>query len=442
MASSRIGVGVVTMLLVVLVLGVGRWVIAQSPVGTDAVRPSSSEAPGPAVGFLHGQVITDDGTSYEGRLRFGGNEEALWSNYFNGAKVKNPWAEYVAEDELPTDHRAVSFLGFELGGREVARDLRRPFMVRFGDIVRIEARGRELSVTLKSGTVVELDRFGADDFADGLTLWDGLGQSVRLGEWGVRSIDFTPAGSPSAPGPMPLHGTVRTSQGEFTGLIQWDREEALTSDVLTGRAGVVEVEVPFERIESISRTVEGAVVVTHEGETLELSGTRKVGDGHRGVYVDDVRYGRILVAWRAFERVDFTRAPHPPHDYDHYAPGAPLQGTVVTQSGETVSGRLVFDLDESETTETLDAPWGDVDFVVPFDMIASVEAGGAVRSADAANVTPYFVALTNGEVLQLEPAGDLAPTNAGLLVFEPGAVDPDYVPWSEVRRIEFEAPHR
>jgi len=36
--------------------------------------------------------------------------------------------------------------------------------------------------------------------------------------------------------------------------------------------------------------------------------------------------------------------------------GRPLTGKVITRSGRRLAGRLVYDLDESETTETLDAP--------------------------------------------------------------------------------------
>ncbi len=173
MASSRIGGGVVTMLLVVLVLGVGRWVVAQASDGvvesTEEVQEDHAGAQSigaESSGLLYGRVTLRSGIVHEGRLRFGGDEEALWSNQFNGFKEVNPWVELVPDDLRPTDRRALKLFGLELAGRDVPRDLGRPFMSRFGDITRIDARGRDLRVTLKSGTEFSLDRFAADAHAD------------------------------------------------------------------------------------------------------------------------------------------------------------------------------------------------------------------------------------------------------------------------------------
>ena len=66
------------------------------------------------------------------------------------------------------ERRPLEIFGIEIAQRERQIDLGRPFMARFGDIVRIEARGRDVHVTLKSGTVVDIDRHSASDFDDGV----------------------------------------------------------------------------------------------------------------------------------------------------------------------------------------------------------------------------------------------------------------------------------
>ena len=129
---------------------------------------------------LYGRVTTDDGGTYEGPMRFGGHEEMFWGDHFNGTKDENPWAADVPPEHL-LERRPRKFLGVELD-RERRIDLERPFMVRFGDIERVERRGGRLEVTLKSGTVFDLDRFGADDFADGVRVWDGSRGVVDLEE--------------------------------------------------------------------------------------------------------------------------------------------------------------------------------------------------------------------------------------------------------------------
>ena len=43
----------------------------------------------------------------------------------------------------------------------------------------------------------------------------------------------------------------------------------------------------------------------------------------RGKYVDDRRYGRVLISWDAFERVDFCSSSSGPA-YGDFPPGRPL----------------------------------------------------------------------------------------------------------------------
>lgn len=122
---------------------------------SSAVTVSTGEA---HKGLLHGRITTDDGAVYEGRLRWGGDEEALWGNYFNGLKDENPWVAKEPLEGLPKVRSSFGLFGIELVGWDTEMDLRRPFMARFGDISRIEPRGREFRVTLKSGTAFDLDR--------------------------------------------------------------------------------------------------------------------------------------------------------------------------------------------------------------------------------------------------------------------------------------------
>jgi hypothetical protein len=97
---------------------------------------------------------------------------------------------------------------------------------------------------------------------------------------------------------------------------------------------------------------------------------------------------------------------------------------VTTAAGRRLAGRIVFDLDESETTETLDAPSGGIDYSIPFGLVSSIR--------------PDAVTLRSGEELRLEGAGDLGPENAGVLIFGDGGAKPEYVPWDAVESIAFD----
>ncbi|HET9215611.1 MAG TPA: hypothetical protein VFR18_01455, partial [Terriglobia bacterium] len=92
-----------------------------------------------------------------------------------------------------------------------------------------------------------------------------------------------------------------------------------------------------------------------------------------------------------------------------------------------------YDLDESETTETLDAPSQGVDYTIFFGLIDSIVL--PARGQGGARVT-----LHSGEVLQFELAGDLSDGNAGMLIFVEGRKQPEYVRWAEISEIQFDRP--
>jgi hypothetical protein len=428
--------GTFAAVLVLLALAAGYRALKRDVDSTAATSPAitpSTAAAEAHPAFLYGRITTDGGATYEGRLRWGGDEEAFWGDYFNGSKDENPWVAHVPLERLQ-ESRPIEIFGVEIAQRERQIDLGRPFMARFGDIARIEVRG-DLRVTLKSGTVFDLDRLSANDFDDGVRVWDGSRGVVDLDDRRIRTIELLATDRLGA-APYRLHGTVRTRQGDFTGFVQWNREECVGPDELDGHTADGELSLRFDTIRSIGRRSRDSSLVTLlDGREIVLSGTREVGHGNRGMYIDDRRYGRVLISWDAFERVDFSPGGSGPA-YGDFPPGRPLTGSVTTRAGRRLAGRLVYDLDESETTETLDAPSQGVDYTIPFGLIASiVPPGREERGAQRARVT-----LHSGEELQLERTGDLGEGNAGMLIFVDDRERPEYVPWADVEQVDFDCP--
>jgi hypothetical protein len=404
--------------------------------GSDVPASEGVAETGASPAFLHGRVTTLDGATFEGRLRFGGDEEALWTDAFNGFEDVNRWAALVPAERLPREDRTLRIFGLEIRRKARPVDLGRPFLARLGDIARIEAIGADVRVTLKSGTAFDLDRFEASDFDDGVRVWDRERGVVDLDSRRIRAIELSAAPGPGVD-PERLHGTVRTQSGDFTGFLQWDRQAGLGSDRLRGEAEEGEIELRFDAVRTIAREPDGGARVTlTDSREVTLAGGGEAGPGSRGVYVDDPRYGRVLVSWGAFERVDFT----PPGAagggpvYDDFPPGRPLAGSVATRDGRRLAGRLVFDLDESETTQTLDAPFAGIDYLIPFERISSLAPPARAGRGDRRAT----VILEGGEILALEAAGDLGDRNAGLLVFVDGGERAEYVPWGDVARIDFD----
>ena len=451
MKRAIIAGGAVAVVLLLLAVAAGYRLLYQdgrpdAPTPATmprAIAPSSTPmVTGPAPpaetyqGFLYGRVTTVKKVSYEGRLRFGaGGQEAFWSNDFNGAKRENPWVAHVPPGRLPTATIATRILGIKISEKQGPINVRRPFLVRFGELVRIDAHGRDVRATLKSGTVLDLDRFGASDFDDGVRVWDAKHGVVDLDSLQIRTIELL-ATPPLAGLPQRLHGTVRTRQGDFTGYIGWNRENYVGTDELDGRTDAGDVSLRFDTVRSIARhSEESSLVTLPDGREIVVSDTQEAGDGNRGTYVDDRRFGRVMISWTAFERVDFTPGGSGPA-YGDFPAGRPLTAGVTTRDGRHLSGTLVYDLDESETSDTLDAESHGVDYTIPFRLIASVvplepAAGGAHRAK---------VRLHSGEELQLKGSADVGRSHAGLLIYAPGRKHPEYVRWDELRQIDFDRP--
>jgi hypothetical protein len=434
--------------LVLLVLGGNDRDLEQDVIASAAgsrATTASTALKEVDQGFLYGRVTSDDGAAYLGRLRFGRDEEAFWGDYFNGAKGENPWAAHTPAGRLGEKRRPFTIFGFEIPLGERPVDFGRPFMSRFGDIARIEARGRHVRVTLKSGTVFDINRMTANDFDDGVRVWDESRGVVDLASWAggippparvrILTIELLPTARLGAV-PARLHGTVQTRQGDFSGFVQWDRKDCVGLDELDGRTANGALSLRFDTIRSIARrSGDSSLVTLRDGREIVLSGTREVGNGNAGIYVDDPRYGRVLVSWDAFERIDFSAGGSGPA-YNDFASGRPLTGSVTTRGGRRFTGRLVYDLDESETTETLDAPSQGVDYTIPLGLIASITpAGQEAHDARRARVT-----LHGGEALQLERAGDLGAGNGGMLIFIDGRERPEYVPWTDIEQVDFHRP--
>jgi hypothetical protein len=412
----------------------GAPAIAAPTAPTARSSPATPSSGAPAAradqGFLYGRITAADGVTYEGRLRFGGKQEAFWGDTFDGAKRENLWLAQVPPELRPRETRTIGLFGINLIHREVEADVGRLLVVHFGEVARIERNGRDIQVTLKSGAVYHIDRWGASDFDDGVKVWDNDRGEVTLDSLKIHSIDLLPTPTLDAL-PRRLHGTVRTSQGDFTGFVVWDREECVGSDELDGSTADGELHLHFDTIRSIVRRSDSSLVTLLDGREIELSGTNDVDHNNRGVYVHDPRYGRVLIAWGAFERVDFTPGESGP-SYADFPPGSPLIGTVTTRAGVRLTGRLVYDLDESETIEMFDASYRGVNYAIPFGLVASIEMPGG---ADLARVT-----LHSGEALQVERDGDLSDKNAGMLIFVDGRERPEYLRWTDVEKVSFDPP--
>lgn len=376
-------------------------------------------------GYLYGTIRTKGGTTYEGRLRWG-NEEAFWTDHFNATKEDRPLAK-----EIPRRHsdsaEPMKVFGVPIGIRW-SEDASRQLVVRFGDLKAILPEGAGgVTIVLKDGEEMRLGG-GSNDVGARVTVHDATLGEVRVPWEKIRRVDFKPAPAGLPGVPARLRGTVKTEAGTFRGTIQWDKEECLATDVLDGTSEDGKMKIEMGKIRAIEREGRRASrVFLKDGREVVLRGTNDVNEDNRGIFVDDPRYGRVLVSWTAFERVDFEDGDSGP-GYDDFPPLGPLRGKLTTRDGVAHRGYVVFDVDESRGWEMLDGDRDGVTYSIPFAQVASITRADARRSK--------VVLRGSNEEIYLEKSADVTDRNAGAFLL--AGEKKTYVPWSEVSRIDFE----
>ena len=326
------------------------------------VPMAAAEAGADGAGFIYGQVKTRSGGTYEGFIRWS-DEEAFWGDHFNSTKEDLPYLRSVPRRERRVP---VEVFGIRIGVRGDWTDQSRHLVVRFGDIERIDVlRGDDAELKLRNGTVVEVSG-GSNDLGAEVVVHDREMGLIELPWRKIDTIRFMPAPAGAKPYAERLFGKVTTLDRTFEGFIQWDSEECLSTDKLDGESDDGKLSLEFGRIRAIERASRSrSKVELADGRSVTLSGTNDVNDDIRGVWVEDPRFGRVKISWEVFRRVEFSRAPSSGPGYDTFTVPKPLRGTVKDVDGKAFTGKIVFDVDESETWEILDGSMDGVEYSIP-----------------------------------------------------------------------------
>jgi hypothetical protein len=380
--------------------------------------------------LIYGTITTIDGEQYTGQLRWG-KEEAIWTDLFNGTKEENENYRYLSRDdrEAMRDRQRNRNRGWTWGYSSSSRyETTHEFQARFGDISKIEINRRsEVKLTMRDGETVYVQN-GSNDFDTEVTVMDSdLGKtSFRWNR--IEEVEFKEA--PKSFNDKlgdPLYGTVSFYGGEYTGFIQWDHDERLSTDILDGDTKDGDVKIEFGKIQSIEKERGGSQVTLASGRELYLRGSNDVDNGNRGIIVT-TDFGRVDITWRDFKKVSFSEAPKNTSGYEAYANLKELSGSVTTVSGETLSGRIIYDLDEAYTYEMLQGNDDDVEYIIPMEKIASVSP----KNYDYSEVV-----LKNGTKLTIGDSRDVSDQNDGVLVFS-GGKDPQFIMWEDIDIIKFD----
>jgi len=386
--------------------------------------------------YIYGEILTRDGETVEGMLRWD-DEEVYWTDLFNGTKSENPYLDHLSPDEkkylrsgrpLVVEEWTDAFQVFERISFSKEYESFHATAVRFGDLEKlVRGDGEKLTLYFRNGETLELEG-GSNDIGADVALLHANGEESQWKWREIKEVQFkkAPADLKHVFGDA-MFGTVSTTAGDFTGVVQWDHDERLSIDVLDGEQDGEEVTLSFGNIASIENAGDASKVTDIEGNTFLLTGTNDVDDDNRGIIVDTMDLGRVDIPWMHFKSVRFGQTSVNPARRDDFAEPRALQGTVTTGAGETYSGRLAFDLDEGLDLEFLDGRSEGIEYKILFRDIARL---------DHDHVTRLDVTMKSGRKLTLKES-DAGVANDGVLVFGESG-EPKYLRWEDVASISFE----
>ncbi|QSE95971.1 hypothetical protein [Fulvivirga lutea] len=397
-------------------------------------------------GFIYGKVTTIDGKTFEGPIRWG-KEEAYWTDMFNAAKEENNNLKYLSRDEMDQleerYYRSHTSWGERWGDRwehkfgnwfnvnwdDNNNKHQHQFVCQFGDLKSVRPTGRERAeVVLQNGQKFEVDGQGYNDVATDVKIRDKEIGEIKLDWSRIDIVEFmsTPSKLNDKFG-EPLYGTVETYGGTFTGFVQWDHDERVSTDKLDGDTEDGDVSIEFGNLKSIEREGFRSVVVLKSGREMELRGSNDVNSDNRGIVVTSEKLGRVDIPWREFKKVTFISVNEKPKSYDSFKDQNEITGTVKTTDGQTLKGKLIFDLDEEYNYEVVQGMNDDIEYVIPFRSISKI----APKNYDNSSIT-----LKNGETFNLGESQDVTDKNTGILVFQ-DKNNPTYIVWEKVEEVSF-----
>lgn len=395
-------------------------------------------------GYIYGKITMDNGRIYQGVIRWG-DEEAFWDDMFNSTKVENVLDLYFSDADLDAleeeydsrDRRRRRRRSWDFGflaelfdhDGDLPGDMTHQFKCLFGDIKSMEFRGREsVLLTLKNGDELRV-RGGSNDVGTSIMVMDEELDEVKLKWRRIDMIEFMPTPKRlEAKFGDPLYGEVETRGGKFKGFIQWDHDECLSTDILDGDSDDGDMKIRFGKIRSIEKYRRGSKVILKSGREYYLTGSNDVDDDNRGVVVKDPEIGKILIGWRDFDKITFIDTDESGEAYDSYKAPKMLHATIKMRNDESLSGRILYDLDEAYDFEVLDGEDGRIEFLIPFRNIKRIVPERSYGS---------LIVLQNGAEYDLEDARDVDEDNDGIVIW-PDGEKIKYIAWRQINEIIFD----
>ncbi|WP_187261395.1 hypothetical protein [Pontibacter beigongshangensis] len=401
-----------------------------------AMRPAAAQHEG----FIYGEVTLTNNERHKGQILWSAGQ-TMWVDLLTAEKKDNPVLKYLNNEQLEKlsieETQKKMDWGFMNLWKNQYPSRKHTFRCRFGDIASLTVSGgEEAVVAFKNGEKVNIfineDPEYRNQLGRRITLYIASKEKIRIDWDNIAQIRFTttPQQLPHL-NTMPLYGTIATRSGSsYTGLLQWDMDESLTSNFVDGKNEANEnIKVRFRDVQSIRPKDEGALVKLKSGRELYMHGNSNVNRKNQGLVVRHPDWGQVIIRWRDFKEATIAAYPeNQDFGFNAFQKPRSLKASIFTNDKKTWRGSFVYDLDERLDVETLDG-WDRAGAlrIVPFRFIKEVAPHNSKQSV---------VLLRNGVKLVLGDRSDVSEKNWGLLIW-PQQGEYKYIPWNNVHRIAF-----
>ena len=378
-------------------------------------------------GYIYGKVYTGK-TTYTGALRWG-TEEVFWTDLFNASKRNNDYAKLVPEKE--EEKSWWSSYNWDFSSIWENKGTTHQFTCQFGNLKEISKTGRGYYILkLKNGGELQVDGSGYNDLEGAVHVLDEELGVVKIDWDKIQKVEFLP--TPTKLDQVfgnPIYGTVQGGRKEsFTGFIVWDNDERLTGDKLDGDTNDGDVAIKFSDIAQIEKNGDGCDITLKSGRTLFLDNSNDVDNGNRGVWVVSPEYGVIKFSWKAFKKITFSTPPGSGPSYASFTAPVAMEAAVSLLDGNDVTGRIIYDIDETLDFELIEGKENDIEYQIPIKNIARITP----KNFDYSQIE-----LRSGQSILLGGMRDVSEDNSGLLVFVKGKKDPQHIAWKKINEIIF-----
>ena len=452
----------------------------------SALVPCVSPVQAQSADRIWGRVFTEDDSTYEGFLNLSGRGNAAsWADIFEARRTIPEehyldWLDATRDGNPPL--RTIELKGYRVSWKE--RD------PGFATTVSTGIRVGQLAalVTTEEGEVRIVPRSGGGGFTiaepaqptgdlpdtirtrsvtislrgvqtSSSSTWDAGGRwrrfgvnvgdpdrggHIRIRGGNVRRIEFAAPPADARATYRRLYGTVQDREGRtFNGFVTWlhSFSQLDSLHVLGARRG--RRDIPFSAIRAVQEHQGGVRVTLTSGDMVEDQVDHVLGfmTHDSGIRIADRALGTVHLEWDAFSSLQLEEPPDG-LGYDSFDGGHPLFGTVVTQQGEEITGRIRWDADEEWSWEFLNGSSDDVDFQIEFGNIEHIEANEDGGSR---------VTLLDGRSFELDGSNDVSADNKGIFVFPPSDEIPEaerdseppawrYISWEDFREVRFQHP--